>query len=167
MSEIPKPTDTGSSGTQIVGVHRAIEPQMESPLEGLPIARTVEGLAASQAKKMGGEVVAGLLAGSFSQLSANLEDTKRELRSVREELRETQGKLSDYQIKSAVLKDRVDTLVGSRHLKNLSIAIGTVLIGFGIELFRSNLENVAVIPGALGTLLLLLGWFSKNKGTET
>lgn len=115
---------------------------------------------------MGGEVAAGLLAGSFSQLSYDLEATKAELKETREELRRKTDELSDVKTRAAVLQERVTAHGRDRHLRNLSIAVGTIMIGVGIELFRNNFDKLGYTVGGLGVLLVSLGWFSKDEGAE-
>ncbi|NKE70628.1 hypothetical protein [Candidatus Manganitrophus noduliformans] len=166
MNEIPEPTETGSAGTQQPGIETAVSAAQESPLDGLPIARAVEGLAATRSRSMGGEVAANLIAGSFSQLSYDLQETKQELRSTRQELERTREELSDYKTKAAVLEERVSTSFKGRHLRNLSITVGTFIIYLGIELYRNNIDKYPYILGGLGALLVLLGWFSKEGGPD-
>ena len=128
----PEPDDTGSSGTQETSVVKA-EIEKEVLLHGLPITRTVEGLAATKSRGMGGEVVAGLLAGSFTQLSQDLQQTKSELSTTQGKLDETKEVLSNFKVKSAVLSERVKSLTSGRHLKKLSITAGTALVGISIR----------------------------------
>lgn len=166
MSEIPKPDETGSDGTQEAGTGAVVSVAQESPLEGLPITRRVEGLAATHSRSMGGEVAANLIAGSFTQLSHDLQETKQELRSTRQELERTREELSNYKTKAAVLKERVSTTFKGRHLRNLSITVGTILISLGIDFYRNNFDKYAYILGVLGTLLIFLGWSSMEGGAE-
>lgn len=166
MTDIPKPDETGSAGTQQTGTAGVVPAEQESPLQGLPITQIVEGLAATRSRSMGGEVAANLIAGSFTQLSHNFQETKQELHSTRRELERTREELSGYKIKAAVLQERVSYLFRDRHLKNLSITVGTVLIGLGIEFYRNNLEKTSYIVTGLGALLIFLGWFSRDGGTE-
>lgn len=166
MTEIPKPTDTGSAGTQLAGSGELVTVVKESPLTGLPISQRVEGLAATHSRSMGGEVAASLIAGSFTQLSHDLQATKQELSDTRQELKQTHGELSNAKTRVAVLEERVITTEREKHLKNFSITVGTVLIGIGIELYRNNLDRLGFIVGGLGLLLVFLGWFSRTGGAE-
>lgn len=166
MTEIPKPTETGSSGTQQAGTSELVTIAEKSPLSGLPITQRVEGLAATHSRSMGGEVAANLIAGSFSQLSHDLQATRDELNNTRDELRQALNDLSNAKIRVAVLEERSSTAERDRHLKNLSITAGTALIGIGIELYRNNFDKFGVIVGGLGLLLFLLGWFAPKGGPE-
>lgn len=158
MSEIPIPQDTGSTGTQeplLGGPARAEE---ESPLKGLPITQTVQGLAATHSRSMGGEVAANLIAGSFNQLSHDLQSTKQELSETRDQLRQANSDLSRANVKIATLEANTGADSRERHLKNFCIFAGTTFLGIGIELYKNNFDKFAYITGLLGTLLLLFGW---------
>jgi uncharacterized BrkB/YihY/UPF0761 family membrane protein len=39
------------------------------------------------------------------------------------------------------------------------------VVGIAIELYRNDFNKYAVILGALGALLMLLGWFSTSAGS--
>ena len=161
MTEIPKPPDTGSDGSQEIS-KEIMAPKPQSPIDGLPITRVVEGLAATRSKSMGGEVAAGLIAGSFSQISHELQETKQEVKRIRTNFEETCEKLSDCRQRAAVLEERVLSTSRNRHLKNLSITAGTALIGISIEFLRNNLDKYSIITGGLGFLLILLGWLTSD-----
>lgn len=164
--DIPKPVETGSDGTQQAYVTRIGPVEAESPFNGLPIARVVEGLAMTRARSMGGEVAAGLIAGSMTQLSYSYQETKNDLHSANDKLDKLREELSTCKTRAAVLEERVRAHSNTRHLKNISIATGTALIGIGIELYRNNFDKFSLIVGGLGVLLLFLGWFSREGGTE-
>lgn len=164
LNEIPKPTDTGSAGTQQAGIGVLVVSE-KSPLNGLPITNRVEGLAAAHPRSMGGEVAANLIAGSFSQLSHDFQTTRQELKDTRGELKGVVGELLEVKIRAAVLLERANASERDRNLKNLGITTGTILIGLGIELYRNSFEKFGYIVGGLGLLLLVLGWFPQ-KGAE-
>lgn len=160
MSEIPSPVDTGASGTQQEPAKEMATIVAHSPLEGLPIARAVEGLAATKARSMGGEVAAGLLAGCFQQISNELEQARADLRSTRGNLELVREDLSTSKQRSAVLQERVRAMASGRHLKNLSLTAGTALVGIAIEFMRNNMKDLSFVLGGLGFLLILFGWLA-------
>ncbi len=166
MIEIPKPTDTGSAGTQLVGTGEIATGAKESPFLGLPIIQRLEGLATTHSRSMGGEVAANLLAGSFSQISHDLQTTRQELRETRIELKQTLEELSKTKTRAAVLEERVNAAERDKHLKYFSITAGTVLIGIGIELYRNNFDKSGYIAGGFGLLLVIFSWFSRMGGSE-
>lgn len=164
--EIPKPTDTGSAGTQQAGTGEIVAIAKESPFAGLPITQRVEGLAATHSRSMGGEVAANLIAGSFSQLSYDLHTTRQELGDVRQELKQTIGELSHAKTRAAVLEERANAAERDRHPRNISITVGMALIAIGIDLYRSNFDKFGYIIGGFGCLLVILGWVSRKGGAE-
>lgn len=166
VPEIPRPTETGSAGTQESASMTLVAPEPPRPLDGLPISQRVEGLAASRPRSMGGEVAAGLIAGSFTQLSHELSEARQQLKETQRDLHASQDALAGCRERSAVLDERVRASTRDRHLRNLCIAIGTALIGIAIEFVRNKLETTGYILGFLGALLLLFGWLSTSKGDQ-
>jgi hypothetical protein len=162
MSEIPIPQDTGSTGSQEASVSELASIEKESPLSGLPITQKIEGLAATHSRSMGGELAANLLAGSFTQLSHDLQASRQELTNTRDQLRQATSDLSSARTRCAVLEALAKSDAKNRHLKNFCIFTGTVLLGIGIELSRNSFETSSYITGGLGALLLLFGWFTSN-----
>ena len=82
FGDIPKPDESGSSGEQLPSADAQLV--ASSPLNGLPLADTIQGLAATKYRGMGGEVVAALLAGATSQMSQELQRAKGEIDTLRE-----------------------------------------------------------------------------------
>lgn len=163
MSNMPTPTDSGASGTQ--QGDQVPDVQVESPMTGLPIVTTMEGLAAGHARSMGGEVTAALIVGSFKQMNHNLQEAQKELHDLRNKLEVDLGQLSDHKVKTAVLEERVKSFSRDRNIKNLCITIGMALIGIAIDLFRNNLRLLGVLMVILGVVLLLIGWLSPEGGS--
>ena len=158
MSEVPTPQDTGSTGSQEASAGELVRVNKESPLKGLPIAQRIEGLAATHSRSMGGDLSAILIAGSFAQLSADLQSTKQELTDIREQLRQSQTDLSKANMKCAVFEDRERKEPQHRHLKNFCIFAGTTILGIGIEVSRGGSDKIGYITCAIGILLLVFGW---------
>ena len=161
MTEIPEPEETGSTGEQQPETETAelIPPSPENPFQSFPIEQTVRGLAATKARSMGGEVAANLIAGTFTQLSNDYGEAKSELGAVRQALDSTRSELSICQIREAVLKERVSTYAQGRHLRNVTIVVGTSLLGIGFELNRNNADVLSLLAGGMGLLLIVMGWF--------
>ncbi|HEX9879312.1 MAG TPA: hypothetical protein VGB25_03860 [Candidatus Binatia bacterium] len=158
MSEIPKIEDSGSKGTQETGSGEIKQVTPEFAFEGLPIVDVVQGLAASNARSLGGHVVANLVAGSLSQISIELQDARKELKAVRADLDATRDKLSCCRIDEAVLRGRISDLTQGRHLRNFAIASGTLLLPIGFELNRNNYGILSIFIGGIGLILVLMGW---------
>ena len=103
MTDIREPQETGSAGTQTVQPTEVLVVPNQGSFDSLPITRAMEGLAATRSRSMGGEVAAGLIAGSFTQLSHELTETKGELKTTRHELKTAEQSLSDIRSQNATL----------------------------------------------------------------
>lgn len=168
MSEtLPIPQDSGSAGTQEALAGELVRVNKESPLKGLSVAQKIEGLAATHSRSMGGELSANLIAGSFAQLSADLQSAKQELTETREQLRQSQLDLSKASQKCAVFDDREKRETQHRLLRNFCIFAGTTFLGIAIDLCKNSFDTAGYVTGALGTLLLIFGWIHpKGRPTE-
>ena len=161
MTEVPEIEKTGSTGEQqpapVTG--ELILPEQNSPFRTAPITKTVQGLAATKARSMGGEVAASLISGTFTQLSNDYAEAKSDLRATRDSLESTCKELSNCQIREAVLKERVSSGTRGRHLRNVAMVAGTSLLGIGFELNRNNADVLSLLAGGMGLLLIIMGWF--------
>ena len=166
MPDIPQPDDTGSAGTQEIATQQEFLPASDGPVGGLTIAETVTGLAATKSRSLGGEVAANILASAVSQVSYDLQETRRELQEARQRLSGVQEELSKCKTEAAVLTERIRAHARGRHLKNLSITAGTTLVGISVELHRNDLVKLSLIIGGLGVLLMLFGWLSTGGEAE-
>ena len=166
MSEIPHPDDTGSAGTQKMATQQPPPSVPDSSVGEMPIAEAMVGLAATKSRSMGGETAATLIAGSFAQLSHDLQKTRQDLQETRQRLSDVQEELSEYKTKAAVLTERIRAHARGRHLKNLSITVGSTLVVIGIELYRNDLVKVSLPIGILGGLLVVFGWLSTGGEVE-
>jgi hypothetical protein len=162
-AEIPEPKETGSTGTQTIAASAIVLVAEGSPIKGLPIADRVEGLVAARPRILGSELAANLLVGTLHQNEYDIQTLRREIDESREELKKTIDDLSEVKTKAAVLQERVNTYKRERHLKNLSIGAGPVMIGIGIQFIRNNFDTYGYIIGILGILLLFFGWFSNSE----
>lgn len=165
QKQTPEPSDSGSDGSQITGdtPSELIEAR---PLEGLPMAQAIEGLAASNTRAFGGEVASALIAGATTQLASELQYTKQEVSGLRKENDVLKENLSEANTRKAVLEERINSYRSNRHLRHFGIAVGTTLLGVGFELIRNNLSTYGYASLAIGALLLVLGWHSAPKGGD-
>jgi hypothetical protein len=166
MGDPPIPDETGASGTQIAGSQDSLVLDATPPTSGLPITHVLDGLAATRARSLGGEVAANLIAGSFSQLAHDLEITRADLRIRDEQLRKAQQDLGDANVTIATLRERVGAINRLQNLKQISIFAGTVLMGVAVDLYKSNLEKISYLLGLVGIILFLVAWFTKRGGDE-
>lgn len=164
MTDIPEPEKTGSAGTQTPAtadfVPAAVNP---GTFDSLPITRAVEGLAATKSRGMGGEVVAGLLSGSFAQISHELSETKSDLRAVRSELDSARTSLETERVKNAALRQQISSAENNRHIRNVAIFAGPIIMGLAIEAYKNQFATAAFAMAIVGLALVLVGWLSPKK----
>lgn len=159
MTEIPEVKESGGTGTQEATSTELVLQDQESPFQPTTIVESVQGLASSNARSMGGAVVATLLSGSFAQLHGELQDTKSELKDVRKDLEGARDQLSTSQKRVAVLEERVSTNSSQRHLRNTGIAGGSIILGVAIQIETNTFDALPYLLGAIGILFMLMGWF--------
>lgn len=162
---IPIPDRSGSSGNQVAanGTQQFIEAH---PFQGLQIASTIEGLAAANTKAFGGEVAAAVIAAATRQINQDFSEIKKENQRLKDRIENMRDELERTRTKNAVYAEKIRSEGKNKHLRNLSITVGTTLIGIGIALNRTSvtgLDHYSIGAFVFGTLLLLLGWFSGTK----
>lgn len=159
---IPIPDKSGGSGKQKAGDLRS-DFQEANPLEGLHMARTISGLASTHSRSLGGEVTSALIAGATTQLACDYRELKERHVDLSDKFDSQRDELEKTRTQKAVLVERISSAGRNKHLRNLSITIGTSLIGTGIVLMRSGLDKYSYGAYGFGAVLLLLGWFSGPK----
>lgn len=163
-TKVPEPEDSGSDGTQTQA--NTSQSLVTSQSLMYPIAEAITGLASSNSRVFGGEVASTLIAGAASQMATELAQTKQELAKLREKNDTLTTDLSEERTQKAIYKERIDNYSTTRHLKNIGIAVGTLLIGVGIQLIRNNFEAYGLASIIVGALLLVVGWISVPKGGD-
>lgn len=164
--DIPHPLDTGSSGTQTPTGDEVTLLEASSPFRGVPIAQAIEGLAATKARSLGGDVGATLLAGSFTQLTHDLETTRRALRLKENDFQRVTNELATSTTHAAVLDERLGSISRNQRIRQLAVFAGTALAGVAIDLWKSDMTKVAAIVGVLGVALLLFGALTPTGGAK-
>jgi hypothetical protein len=164
--QIPQPGDTGSTGTQQPGNTDITPIVPDAPFERPPLARAMEGLAATKQKSLGGEISATLIAGAFGQVSYDLQRTRDELRDTQTKLERKTEELTLARIDVATLRERVKSAFESRQLRNVSIFAGTVFCSVGIELGRNGFIPLGLGFGVPGLILILFGWSFRRSGSD-
>ncbi len=164
QTDIPKPEDSGSDGlqTKADAAGALIEPQ---PV-GRPMAKAITGLAASNSRAFGGEVASALIAGATSQMAVELDQTRHELSEQRQKNDRLTSDLTDEKIMSAVLAERIDSFRSSRHLKNIGISVGSLILGLGVQAIRSETFAYGIAGVAIGIVLLAFSWAAVPKGGQ-
>lgn len=163
-TDIPEPKDSGSDGSQLKEIESksAIQP----PHVGQPLSNAIAGLAASNNRAFGGEVASTLIAGATSQMAVELEKTRQDLSDQRAKNEKLYSELSAERTKCAVLAERINSYRSTRHLKNLGVAIGSLLLGLGVQLIQTDSNTLCMASLIGGTLLILASWFSAPKGGD-
>ncbi len=156
---IPVPDSSGSAGNQ-TAEGRTSNLVESRPLEGLHMAKTIEGLASSHSRSLGGEVTSVLIAGATSQLAGDYQELKKKHNFLDNKFEEQRNELEKTRTKNAVLSEKIRAEASNKNLRNLAITIGTSLTGTGIFLSRTSLDMYALGAFGFGALLLLLGWSS-------
>ena len=159
VTKIPEVSESGATGNQEATSTGLVLQNQDPPFQPVPIAETIQGLAASNARNMGGAVAANLLSGSFSQLSRELQDAKSDLGDTRRELENVRDELSKSKTRAAVLDERVSTSGRQKHLRNVAIAGGSVILGLASQIDYNQSEALPFVLGAIGILFLVMGWF--------
>ena len=163
MTEIPKPHETGSAGTQQPGSADEIAVDQENPFPQ-PMVETVRGLASQRPRSMGGDAPAMMLSAAFTEVTHDLTEAKSEIKTIRTELDLVRSELSSCQKREAVLEERVSNSDSFRRLSNLAMIIGTSLLGSGVALYIDGSEVIALFVGVMGLLLLSGAWFWPKSG---
>ena len=159
---IPIPDTSGSTGDQTsnTGTAQLIEAR---PLDGLHMARAMDGLAESHSKSLGGGVAAALLAATTNQMACDYQELKQKLRELSDKHEKQRDELDETKTANAVFKQIINSDRQNKHFRNFAIAMGTGLIGTGIFLSRSELDNYAYGAYGIGLILLIVGWFTGPK----
>ncbi|MCH8041399.1 MAG: hypothetical protein IH977_13810 [Nitrospinae bacterium] len=163
--DIPQPDNSGSSGLQKPAPDD-LELKKAQPFKGLPMVTTIEGLASTKSRLMGGEVTSALIAGVTTQLAADYQEAKSELADLHTKFNVQRDELEETRVRCAVLEQQIHSEGMVKHLRNLCISVGTGLIGTGVYLSRSEIDEYAYGAYAVGLLLMLLSWLSGPRGAK-
>lgn len=161
--QIPEPEDSGSSGTQVRGTTSGTSLVLERVPVGRPLEQAIVGLASTNSRNMGGEFGATLLAGSFSQISLELAETKEELKKCRSDLESSRTKLEQARVNIATINGKLTSVENEKAIRSVCLVAGTAVVGFGIDQVRGNQLAAGWILIGVGIALALVGWFSVGR----
>lgn len=99
-------------------------------------------------------------------MAIELNEAKHELTRLREKLENVTTALADEKVKAAVLTTRIQEFRSTSHLKNIGIAVGTLLVGIGIQMVQGNTPSYGVATVIVGALLVVIGWITAPKEGE-
>jgi hypothetical protein len=165
QQRIPLPDKSGSDGLQIEA-DTNIQELVPATSIAMPMADVITGLASSNSRAFGGEVASALIAGVASQMSNDLRRTQAELSSERIKAEASASDLANERVKSAVLSERLHAFQATRHIKNVGVAVGSLLLGTGVQLSRTGNAPVGIISAIIGALLILISWVSVPRGGD-
>lgn len=156
--DVPDPialdVDSGVSGTQTQGAEVQKTLSNTPPLEGV-LLKAVVGIATSRPKSFGGDVNAKLLAGIMQHFTDETAEAKATATLKEKALDQQREKLSEANIETAILKERLDAATQNSRRNQWTGIIGTALIGAAIDLYKSNL-NISYLVGLLGAIIVAL-----------
>lgn len=165
-SQIPEPRESGSDGQQVESKDQECI-VLSAPLAELTMAKTVQGLAATNSRSFGGVIPAALLATMIHKAEEELCYTKQRNDELLKETIGLRERLAQSTGREAVLKERLSNFQTFRHISNFGIVIGTTLLGVGFELLKNNYQEYGIAALVAGSLLILVGWFSVPKGDRS
>ena len=164
MTEVPKPRDSGVSGTQEVGADNTTALQVIPPMQSVTMTQAIEGLAASRPRSLGGDVSAAFIAAAMSQMSQELQATRGSLREKEERLQVLSDELTQVKVRNASLTSHLGVAGKTQRLRQFSIFAGTAILGISVDLFKNENMSLALLTAAIGIGLLVFGWLSPAIG---
>lgn len=164
MVEIPKAQDSGAFGSQAANDKPTQAIEATPPTYGLTLSKTVEGLAATRPRRLGGEVPAAFLAAALSQLERDNDALHDKLDSRDREICQLQAELTAEKIAAARLKGARDSTRKANRLRNFGIFAGAALISAAIDLYKSSFFPIAILVATLGVVLLVISWWTATDG---
>ena len=163
---IPEPPGGGSTGKQQPVASDTTPIEMYSPLAGLSMAQRFEGLAAARPHNFGGAIAATLLAGSYSQMSTELQIQRENASTAIECVNDLQQELGKANTRVAVLEERLAAHDRTQNVKHIAIFAGTALLAVAIDLYKAEMFTLGTIVALLGGALLVFGWISRQRGIQ-
>lgn len=160
-SEIPNPSETGTSGSQInADVVFSVPENSTGSLTSSPLYQVVESLGASNSNKLGQmpALVAGIIQENMYE-KRRLDIKTQEL----EKIISTQNQeISQLRVKNAELKTTLNAESRIQLMRKVSITIGIILLSSGYGLAKTpDTFNSGFGLMFLGFILALFGWLSR------
>lgn len=163
-NEIPNPKDSGVSGTQEKGVE--VLGPIEAPplLSRQPLHATFIGLTERNPKNFGGDFNATVVASMIGHCSKESDDAKHSLWEKDQELKASTKELTEAKVEIAKLTEKLKAAAGTSLAKQACTFLGTVTLGFAVELYRGNFK-ISILAGIVGIALLALTFLLNKKDT--
>lgn len=161
-STIPVPVNSGNQGIQVLE-DTSLKRIPDRPMEGLTMAKTINGLTSSHSKQFGGEVAAALIAGATNQITFDYRELKSKHDDLNRKFDSQRDLLEKTRTENAVFVERIRSERQNKHIRNFAIAMGTGLIGTGLKFSQTELDVYAFGAFVVGAIFLYLGWFTHLK----
>ncbi|NNG60165.1 hypothetical protein HKD51_01060 [Pseudomonas fragi] len=162
-NEIPNPKDSGVSGTQEKGGEYLGPIEAPLILSRQSLHDTFIGLTEKNPRNFGGDFNATVVASMISHCSQESADAKHFLKQKDQELRANTNELSAAKVEIAKLTEQLKSAVGISRATQGCTFLGTVILGFAVELYRSNFK-ISVLAGVVGAALIGLTFVLSKKG---
>ena len=157
MDKIPETLVTGTD--QKPAPEGSVVPMPFDPFPSTGVTDAIVGIASSNARSMGAESVAKIVASWTQQLTT-------ELRQSRRQVDQLQSELAAETTRTAVLTERLGTKASTGKLQLLLTTVGMAVVGIAIDLYKNNLEKLAYVLGGVGALLVIVGWIWPMRWTR-
>jgi hypothetical protein len=152
-NEIPQPAKTESDGSQIATTgSTSISPPQ---LQRLAPVNVIEGLMAANPNRLGGPVNGPLLLSHLAMATMERNAVQAELREARAENNDLRDRLNAAERRVAVLEKSAEFAPTRTRIVGLCAFLGPVLASVAIEIYQSQLHELAYITGGVGVLMLL------------
>lgn len=160
VSKVSLPPSSGNANTQTGGS----QPLLLAPAVREPhLADRIDGLTETNPKAFGNPVVGSLVSGFFVEKQAEIAELRMDLRSVRQQLQSAEERLSSMTVKHAVAIEQLHSASDQRWLRNLALFVGSVLLGWTVDLFGKNEIGVAIAITFAAAVLVCGSIFWPNK----
>lgn len=165
---IPKTKDSGSDGSQVENNELSELVESNQLGELSPLSSTIQGIATSNNRAFGSEAASAMVAGVTNYLDSQLKLSKEENSKLQENLNALNELYTKAQVDNAVLKQCIKSNYQHRHLRNIAIAIGTMMLtAVSIPLFSSpQYHDYGYVSLIIGGLLVGIAWFMPVQGGD-
>jgi hypothetical protein len=161
---IPSPAESGVAGTQAVGTAVAVPPD-EPPLQQVPIARELVGLASRNTKAFGSETAGILVSAAAQQLAHQLDQANIALREKTAESDRRQDLIADLRERNGRLEEQLTSERQNRNLRGVAVLAGTALLGIGIDSVSKGAIGLGSSLLVVGALLLFMSFFGRREAS--
>lgn len=165
MAQVPSVSSDSTSGTQTVGpplVYSVIAP----PMQAATVPDAIDGLIATHSRNLGGDVSARLIAASMRQTSNQLDSAYETIATQASDLKVANSVITDLKVENASLTTKLNEVIGSNRLRQITTFVGTALLGMAVDLYKNGLIPSSLLLGLLGLGLLVFTSIPSRRGNK-